>query len=253
MLHDFVATERHLVFFVSPAIIRRARALLGLNPFAELVGWEPRRGSEVIVVPIDAPEAPCRFRVDAFYQWHFAGAFDVEDGVVVDAVTYPDLATLEALGGGVEGLEGGVLTRHRIDLRRQHLGREPLDDRPVEFPQLDPRHAGGAYRRLWLVGSDQLLQLDLSGDGAGAARRHPVSPALHASEPIFVPRSPDAEEGDGWVLTLVYDERSDTSHVAILDTRRFEDEPVARVWFDHHIPLTFHGLWQPARARASGG
>ena len=36
--------------------------------------WQPRRGTEVIVVPLDEPSRPVRFPTDAFFQWHFANA-----------------------------------------------------------------------------------------------------------------------------------------------------------------------------------
>ena len=33
------------------------------------------------------------------------------------------------------------------------------------------------------------------------------------------------------------------SHIAVFDGLRLADGPVARAWFDHHIPITFHGNW----------
>ena len=65
------------------------------------------------------------------------------------------------------------------------------------------------------------------------------------SEPVFVPRPGATAEDDGWVLTLVYDGRADASHLAVLDGARLEDGPVARAWFDHPVPITFHGSWLP--------
>lgn len=67
--------------------------------------------------------------------------------------------------------------------------------------------------------------------------------AQYPSEPVFVPRPPSTAEDDGSLLTLVYDTASHTSHVAVLDAQHLADGPVARAWFDHHIPFTFHGIW----------
>jgi all-trans-8'-apo-beta-carotenal 15,15'-oxygenase len=74
------------------------------------------------------------------------------------------------------------------------------------------------------------------------------------SEPIFVSRpSNGAEraEDDGWVLALVYDPASDASNVTVLDARDLSAGPLARVWFDHHLPPSFHGAFAPAQAISS--
>ena len=61
-------------------------------------------------------------------------------------------------------------------------------------------------------------------------------------------RRPDGRaEDDGWLLTLVYDATTDTSGIAVLDARDLQRGPIARAWFDHHVPFTFHGNFAPAR------
>jgi all-trans-8'-apo-beta-carotenal 15,15'-oxygenase len=65
------------------------------------------------------------------------------------------------------------------------------------------------------------------------------------SEPIFVPRSEDSREDDGWVLTVVYDSSKHRSDVVILDGRDLNREPVARLHLKHHIPYGLHGSWTP--------
>ncbi len=63
-----------------------------------------------------------------------------------------------------------------------------------------------------------------------------------AQEPVFVPRSPDAAEGDGWLISLVTrpDNRSD---LIIVDAMDFEAEPVAMVRLPFGQPWLFHGCW----------
>jgi len=60
---------------------------------------------------------------------------------------------------------------------------------------------------------------------------------------VFAPRAGANGECDGWVLVLVYDERTHTSHVAVLDAARPDEGPLARAHYDHHVPLTLHGAW----------
>jgi carotenoid cleavage dioxygenase-like enzyme len=63
------------------------------------------------------------------------------------------------------------------------------------------------------------------------------------SEPVFVPAGESAEEGEGFVLSLVYDGGSHRSYVAVFDGQDLAAGPRCKVWFDQHIPFTFHGNW----------
>jgi all-trans-8'-apo-beta-carotenal 15,15'-oxygenase len=60
---------------------------------------------------------------------------------------------------------------------------------------------------------------------------------------VFAPRPAGSAETDGFVLVLVYDEESETSHVAVLDAAAPEAGPLGRAHFDHAVPVTLHGAW----------
>jgi carotenoid cleavage dioxygenase-like enzyme len=64
-------------------------------------------------------------------------------------------------------------------------------------------------------------------------------------EPVFVPRAADADEDDGFVLTVVYDAPEDTSYLAILDARNVDAEPVATARVRDRVPMGFHGNFAP--------
>jgi carotenoid cleavage dioxygenase-like enzyme len=71
-------------------------------------------------------------------------------------------------------------------------------------------------------------------------------PELDVSEPIVVARDqtdPD-DETNVWVLIMCHDGPTDRSCVVILDGRDPEAGPVAKLWFDQTIPMTFHGAWR---------
>lgn len=250
MLHDFVVTPTRALFFVSPVRIDLVRALLAIGDFSRLVTYQPEAGVEVLVVPLDRPADVTRFQVDPFFQWHFAGARDDGDAIEAIFVRHPDFATFEGLRkSGPRST--GELVRARVEPSRQRLAMETLWDRHCEFPRLDPRFEGRAstpFGQVFLIeesdrdGGRHLVRFDLA---TGRSRAHALGPDRIGSEVVFVPRGPDAPEGDGWALSLVYDARQDRSHVCVLDTARFEDEPVARLHFPEWVPMTFHGLWTP--------
>lgn len=60
---------------------------------------------------------------------------------------------------------------------------------------------------------------------------------------LFAPRSPDAEEGEGYLLSIVYRADSHTSYLAVFDAQHVGDGPIGRAHFDHHVPAGFHGTW----------
>ena len=61
-------------------------------------------------------------------------------------------------------------------------------------------------------------------------------------EPVF---AADRDGGPGFVLSLVFEAASRTSHVAVFRADAIGDGPVARVRLGHHAPYSFHGVWWP--------
>ena len=90
------------------------------------------------------------------------------------------------------------------------IKREPLDDLPGEFPRFDERRAGLGYRQGWFAaragpqndgGFDSIAHVDLQ-TGNEIPMCFPAGDV--PGEPVFVPRSAGAPEGDGWVIAVVY-------------------------------------------------
>ncbi len=246
MLHDFIATENHLVFLVAPAEVQVWRALLGIGSFTQLFEWHPEHGTEVIVVPIDRPGDFIRFRTEAFYQWHFAGAFERSGELLLDLVGYDDFSSFADLERG-EISDPGYYERVVVTPSASSLRRERLCEVPCEFPRIDPRFEGRSFEQAWVVTA--------RGERSGLGRLHTATGELEeyvfpvgsfASEGIFVPRTEAAPEGDGWLLSFVYETDTDVSHLAVFDTREVCAGPVFRAFFEHHVPVTFHGVWLPA-------
>jgi carotenoid cleavage dioxygenase-like enzyme len=242
MVHDFAVTERHLVVFAPPLRLDLRGFATGLLSYSDALAWRPELGTEVIVIPLDDPEASVRFTTDAFFQWHLASARETRDGIVVDVVRYPDFESNRWIGGLVRGEQHafahGRLARARIDLARRTLQMEPVCDASIEFPVPSVRDADHVFAVAHAPGSphglyDRVIRIDAR---TGMAREHVLGADQFPSEPIVI-----AGRDRDWLLTLVYDAQAHASHVAVLDADDLV--VVARAWFDHHIPFTLHGTW----------
>ena len=62
-------------------------------------------------------------------------------------------------------------------------------------------------------------------------------------EAVFVPRSPDSDEDDGYLMAYAHHTERDASEVVILHAQDFLGEPVARVELPVRVPFGFHGNW----------
>ncbi len=250
MLHDFMATENHMVFFVSPARFKIANLTLGLGDAADFLAWRPEDGTEVIVVPNDDPDRTRRFKVDPFFQIHFGGGFEEGDDIVVDYFRYPDSS---AMRRNIQEIDKppilGEYVRARIPKGKSEIRFDRQSDTGMEFGSIDPRKLGEPYRYMFGMtidvpnARDGVVRVD---NKTGKVDSWYVEGRMRLGEPIFVPRSAKAREGDGFVIVQAYSGDSHTSEWMVFDTKKIADGPVCRAHLDHHIPSAFHGTWIPA-------
>jgi all-trans-8'-apo-beta-carotenal 15,15'-oxygenase len=246
LVHDFAATESHLVFFISPVRINMLRHLLQLGGFSELFDWRPRQGTEVVVMPVDRPQEAVRFTVEPFFQWHFANAFHQGDEIVIDYVRFEDLAPLKALRSADSSAPFRDARCHRafVDPKRKTFRSEALSAQGCEFPRVHPEIEGRQHRALWLVRGDLRAIIGLDPE-TGRATVYELPAGQWASEPVFVPRPGTGadRERDGYLMTLCHDDARDAGMVMLLDAQDIGAGPVARVWFRDYVTPAFHGHW----------
>ncbi len=132
----------------------------------------------------------------------------------------------------------------------------------MEMPILDARYALHPYRRGFSAILDRSRPLNTMGTigfgwntiasldlATGGIRRYYVGDNNTTGEPCFVPRSPGAPEGDGYLLAvLTCYHHAPHTRVIVLDTQDLEQGPIATV----HMPLLLrgavHGNWVPESA-----
>jgi carotenoid cleavage dioxygenase len=142
------------------------------------------------------------------------------------------------------------LDRWHIDGHGGVVKEERLDDRGQEFPRVDERRVGLPHRFGYSVAAGQeddilgteslLLRHDLS---AGTSEVRSMGRDSSIGEAVFVPTAPDAPEGEGWLMTLVYSGDTDSSALHILNAEDLGGEPQAIVHLPQRVPAGFHGNW----------
>jgi all-trans-8'-apo-beta-carotenal 15,15'-oxygenase len=264
-MHDFFVSDRHILIHLHPVEIAAFPLLAGMSSITGALRWRPQQGSEVLIFEREGAEKPRRLEAESSWMWHSLNAFESEGEIIADFVGYrnPDhfLGEDPALFAIMEGRRGdyqypGELRRFVINLRDDTLRQESLGSGNYDFPIVNPLHGCHRHRFGYFVGIspgnfffDEIARVDTL---TGRSESFRFGPGQFCTEPIFAPLpghtyDPAGEE-PGWLLSEVYDGNSRRSFLAILRADNIAAGPVARAWLEHHVPLGFHGFWQPTPA-----
>jgi carotenoid cleavage dioxygenase len=253
MIHDCAITENYFVILDLPCIL----PLDELDPENPPTGlpyrWRPDYGARVGLLPREGTaEDVIWSEVDPCYVFHPMNAFEDSDGrVVMDVVRHQSMFSSDTRGPN-EGRP--TLDRWTIDPKGGPVKEHRLDDRGLEFPRLDERRTGQSYRYGYTAGfgnveDDQpfaaLMKHDLRDDKVEV---HYEGKTCNFMEPVFVPRSADAGEDEGWILAYNYDAATNKSNVVVIEAQDFEAEPVATIQLPDRVPFGFHGSWVPSQS-----
>ena len=252
MVHDFLVTRNHALFPILPLTGSLERAMQGGPPLA----WDPDKGSHIGVMRRDADVATMRwFTTDPCYVFHPMNAWEEGDKIFADVMEYPVAPLFPTLDGAAPKNAFARMTRWTFDLADSSntVKREQIDDLAGEFPRFDERHAGLGYRHGWFAGIsrseqesvrfDTVSHLDLT---TGKRTDHVYDAGDSPGEPVFIPRSEGADEGDGWLVALVYRGAEDRSDFVVYDAQDVAAGPIATAKLPRRVPFGFHGNWRPA-------
>ncbi|PZQ62205.1 MAG: carotenoid oxygenase [Phenylobacterium zucineum] len=248
MVHDFMVTQNHVLFPILPLTGSLERAMSGKPPFA----WEPEKGSWVGVMRRDADVSTIRwFNTEACYVFHPLNAWEEGDKLYCDVMRY-DVAPLFPKADGSPGEKSAArLVRWTFDLggASDAIKEEALDDLDGEFPRVDPRVETLKHRHGWYAAdptfSGTIRQCAIAHIDFATGRRqvYELNGGDLTSEPVFVPRSADAAEGDGWLTAVIWRAAENRSDLAIFDALDVAKGPIGTAEMPRRVPFGFHGNW----------
>lgn len=249
MMHDFIVTSEHVVFPVFPLTGSLERAMAGGPPFA----WEPDKGTRIGVMRRDGSVTDIRwFETDPCYVFHPMNAYTDGERIVAHVMQFDKAPLFPNVDGTSNEPGDSRLTEWVIDLAANSNGMERrfLDDVRGEFPRLDERFAGADYRVGFYaasvngggdIGFDAIARHDFT---TGRRTQYVLPEGDTTGEPAFVPRSPDAREGDGYLMGIVHRGRENRSDLVVFDAGNVADGPLACAELPHRVPYGFHGNWR---------
>jgi carotenoid cleavage dioxygenase-like enzyme len=253
MVHDFAVTESHVIVPFFPLITDLAVIKAG-GPYYQ---WHPEQPSFYAIVPRRGSSREVRwFKGPAVSAGHMMNAVTDADTVHLDLCLYDGncFDFFPTHDGSPFKPAPPLLTRMSFDLGTEQMTVRKLLGAPCEMPKIDDRFMGRPYRYGYMICRPPDAKAGAVGMGAiGRIDHHSGALATWSpgadsgvQEPIFVPRTPGAAQGDGYLLVLVNRLTQLRSDLAILDAQRLEEGPVALVRLPTRVRSTFHGMWVPA-------
>ncbi|MEU6405228.1 carotenoid oxygenase family protein [Streptomyces sp. NPDC046985] len=245
MLHAFSLTEHYALVYDLPVVFSPAAAAAGSRvPYV----WDDGHGARLGLLPREGGADDILWvEVSPCFVFHPVNAYETGRHIVVDVVRHPRVFDRYPSSPGETP---PALVRWTVDAAAGTVQEEELCDIVQEFPVIDDRVRGARHRFAFttaldpaggeLLGGPALLRHDLA---AGRTDAHRLPPGRTAGQAVFVPREPHAPEGDGWLLSMVADERTGHGELTVVDTADFTGPPAAAVPLPVRVPHGFHATW----------
>ena len=249
MLHDFVVTQKHLVFLLPPLVLERDAG----STFLDSHVWRPELGSRALVVAKDDFDDRRWYDLPPAFGFHHGNAWEDTDGTIhFDQCLDKDARFVfddfrKVMSGDLGGFSAGTYARMRLNPSGR--GEMEISSEFAEFPQVAPSVVGLRNRYVYYLGAPgsaswylrTLVKRDLE---RGAGESYDFGEGKIPEEHLFVPSKPGAKEDDGWLLGTFLDYERGLSGLTVFNAERPSDGPLATAWLPYPLPLGFHGCFR---------
>jgi carotenoid cleavage dioxygenase len=248
MMHDFLTTRHHSLFFDLPAVI--AATMSGQSM------WQPQHGARIGVIPRHGTGDQVRwFDIDPCFVFHFLNAWDDGDTIVAYGCRMPSIdldfeARSDAMAAAASH-PGIGLAKWTIDLAAGTCREEMVHDLRSDFPRLHDDLLGLPHRYGYASATlDGPMSLTFNGIvrydlQTGAEVLLPFGEGTAIGEAVFAADPEGSAETDGWLMVYATDLAELRTDLCIIDARDLAAGPVARVHLPQRVPAGFHGNWMP--------
>ena len=249
--HDWGITREHIVLPIMPLVAEEKRLRAG----GDYYEYDPDLPSKWGVMPRDGdPATDMRwFDIPGIVMGHVMNAYTDGDKVIIDTPCSPGncFSFFRDKYGNLPTMPETItqITRITFDLSKpdsEAVTLQPLNGALGDMPKIDDRYAMQKYN----VGYFALRDFPQMGIGqidweTGEIKVHELEGAA-SQEPVFVPRTPDSPEGDGYILVAVDRMAEKRMDLLILDGNDVSRPALATIKLPFAQPMCFHGCWVPA-------
>jgi carotenoid cleavage dioxygenase len=245
MMHDFAITENYTIFMDLPLTFSPERMQRG----EAMMMFESDRPSRFGILPRHGDNSNIRwFETSSCYIFHTMNAYEDGDEIILIACRMSSTTVLETGSSTDPTANIPLLHRWRFNLSTGTVTEEILDEVPAEFPRVNENLLGrktqygyaGKMANSPVPLFDGVIKYNLNN---GKTQTHEFGQGRYGGEAVFAPCQNAISEDDGWLITFVHDENSQTSELVVINAQDITSEPVARVIIPQRVPYGFHGAW----------
>ncbi|KAK3227128.1 hypothetical protein Dsin_006990 [Dipteronia sinensis] len=281
LFHEMGVTQRYNVIMDFPLSIDIHRVLLG----GPLIKYEHEGCARIGIMPRRGDADSIKwFNVESNCTFHLLNCFEDADEVVVwgcraleSIIPGPDLGLnkfewfsrklrhIESVDASVDDrLLFTRLYEWRLNMKTGDVQERNLTGTKfsMDFPMIDADYTGIKNKYGYTQVADSTassasgmpkfgglakLYLEEPADMEGMIKvdYHKFEDNVFCTGSAFVSKGKHFEEDNGWIVTFVHNEDTDTSQVYIIDTKKFTSEPVAKITLPSRVPYGFHGAFMP--------
>jgi carotenoid cleavage dioxygenase-like enzyme len=268
MMHDMAITDRHVILPTTGMVTSAERLERGQLHWA----YDPSVPAHVAIVPRDGTARDVRWfhgTPDQAMLIHTTNAWSEGNKVILEAPVAGE--NFHPYFPRVDGTPNDP-SRYVPTMRRWTFDLDSDSDRWQEeilfggmkvtsFTRIDDRYLTRRNRYSFLMTNDPTLPVNRDFADTLAVRvsnawyrldhqsgnidRFSAGDCHGVSEPQFVPRSPTAPEGDGYLIGVVNDFRALRSELVVVDALDLAAGAVARVKLPFRLHMQVHGWWAP--------
>jgi len=188
-----------------------------------MFSWFPDQAQDVIVLDKNDLTKRRLYELPPGFQFHFGNAYEENGDIIYSACVGDDgfvvTGAKDVLAGRVPERAGTKLNTVRLSKDGMaKVTREISELAEHEFPQFNPLYKGRRAQYLYTIGKI-------------------------VEEHLFVPRTSQKSEDDGYLVGTSLDFKSKHTQLNILDAGNISNGPIAVLELPYHLPLGFHGAW----------
>ncbi len=239
-IHDYILTDRHIIFPDSSLRFNPA-GLAG--PDASVAQFDAAQPLRFGMIARDHRDGdPVRwFETSApGHIWHIANGWEADGACHIYAPVFRDYPPFMPIHTPAE--PHSQFVHWRLDLASGAVTERVLLDHHYERPGIDWRRHGQRARYTWLLDESSgvmgkgVLKYDLFAERAAGYLDYG---GLLGGEPVFIPRGAGLGEDEGWLVDLLAD--GTRAVLIVADAATMTQQ--CRIPLPHAVPFGVHALW----------